>query len=318
MKRLIIPILLIITFVCMLCFPSFVFTGARNGLLLWFQIVVPTLLPFIVLSNLLMNTSTMHYITAISAPVLQRIFKVSIPGCFAIVTGFLCGYPMGAKVISDLLKRQEISVIEGQYLLSFCNNASPMFLISFVLIQQFHKTFLILPAVFLSLLAPILCSFLFRQLHHETVAHIIKIKKRASQKKSVVTFFHLLDDSMMNAFEVIVKIGGYIILFSILITLLSEESILPNRILQQPMYQMVLPFLEITNGITLISHSSLQIEFQYIFALSLVSFGGWCSIAQTMSMLEHTPLKINIYIIEKLITMLVTSLLASLYLHIIG
>ena len=92
-------------FVLMLCFPRETFEGATSGLLLWFQIILPTLLPFIILSNLLIHTNAVTYISNIIKPFIQKLFRVSNYGCYAVFVGFLCGYPMGAKVVADLIRQ---------------------------------------------------------------------------------------------------------------------------------------------------------------------------------------------------------------------
>ena len=75
--------------------------------------------------------------------------------------------------------------------------------------------------------------------------------------------------------------------------------------------------LEITNGITLLCQSGLEKEVVYILCLSVTSFGGLCAAAQTASMIGGTGISLYSYILKKLITALVTSLLAFLYLYLI-
>ena len=53
MRRYAFPFSVILLFFIMLSFPQEVFDGASEGLLLWFQIVLPTLLPFIIISNII-------------------------------------------------------------------------------------------------------------------------------------------------------------------------------------------------------------------------------------------------------------------------
>ena len=132
-----IPIL--IFFLCMLSFPQTVFAGASYGLLLWFRHVLPTLLPYMVLINILIRTPALHWICHITSPFLCPLLGTSYYGTFAVLTGFLCGYPMGAKTASDLLDAQKISRSEASYLLSFCNNTSPAFILNYVVIQNLKK-----------------------------------------------------------------------------------------------------------------------------------------------------------------------------------
>ncbi|MEE1314307.1 MAG: transporter, partial [Faecalimonas sp.] len=152
-------------FFVLLCFPKETVSGATSGLLLWFQIVLPTLLPYLIATNLLIQTNSISYISRFSGPFLQRIFRVSPDGSFAILAGFLCGYPIGAKVSADLVRSHRISEKEGNYLLSFCNNTSPAFLTSYLVLQNLKEEALLLPTLLILFLSPILCSFFFRRFY---------------------------------------------------------------------------------------------------------------------------------------------------------
>ena len=296
-------IILMIGFLAvMLCFPLETFQGASSGLLLWFQTLLPTLLPFMILSNLLIRTNCVFYISRTISPFIQNLFHVSNDACYAVLIGFLCGYPMGAKVVGDLISSGRISRNEGQYLLSFCNNTSPMFIISYIVMQTFKDKSLLFITIIILFLSPVICSLVFRKYYHITAASATH-----SQAKEVIYFdFLIFDNAIMNGFETITKVGGYMILFSILYTLGAK---LPLTFL--------LPLLEISNGIPWIMKSSCSFTLLYPYILGLTSFGGLCAVAQTNSMIQNTGLRIYPYIIQKLITALVTSLLAFLYVYFI-
>lgn len=291
---------LILSFVFMLLFPQETLYGAGKGLLLWFQTLLPTLLPFIILSNLLIKTGSAAYISHAISPLLRKLFRITEPACYAVLVGFLCGYPMGAKVISDLLSEQQISTSEAKYLLSFCNNTSPMFIISFIVMQNFKNESLTFCTLIILIIVPVLCSFLFRKKYH--FEHSYSTKEVYLSPK--FTFhFDIFDASIMNGFETITKIGGYVILFSILLTLCRNL----------PIYTPILSILEISNGIPMIIHSELPLIVSYPAVLGLTAFGGLCAIAQTYSMIQKNHLPIIPYIIQKLITATVTSLFAIVY-----
>lgn len=303
MKQIIFAIASIAFFFLMLCFPKETLSGASDGLLLWFQIVLPTLLPFFIFTNLLIYTNSIYYISYVCSPLLQRLFSVSPDGSFAVLAGFLCGYPVGAKVTADLTKTGHISASEAKYLLSFCNNTSPAFIMSYIVIQNLKDESLLIPTMLILYLSPVLCSFLFRKFYHTDRNTIVFNNIRNS---NLCFSFEIFDTCIMNAFENITKVGGYIILFSILFSL---GKLLPITHL--------LPFLEITNGIPHIVSLFADFKLSYVLILCLTSFGGVCAIAQTSAMLTETKLSIVSYTIEKLVTALVTSLLAFLYVTII-
>ena len=306
MRRYTFPFGLIFLFFLMLSFPQAVFHGASEGLLLWFQIVLPALLPFVVLSNLLIHTNSISVLSRILGPLFQKIFHTSSHGSFAVLAGFLCGYPVGAKVTSELLLAERITKQEGRYLLSFCDNTSPMFIVSYIVWQTLKDSTLLFPTVFILFLSPILCSFFFRN-----------IRKKKSQEKTIpintqslsIRFnFELFDICIMDGFETITKIGGYIILFSILVSLFQLLPI-QSRFFSEHTSPYVGNYKRDSNAGKKRSSDTQK----YVLILSLTSFGGWCSIAQTKSIIQHCDLPIIPYILEKLATALVTSFLAFLY-----
>ena len=306
MKRYFTSLCVIALFVLMLLFPQPVFKGASSGLLLWYNVILPTLLPFMIVSNLLIGTRAIDAISKVFGPVMCRLFGVTRYGSFAIIAGFLCGYPMGGKVTADLVRKQYITWQEGQYLLSFTNNTSPMFIISYVVWQNLKDTSRTMPALLILILSPILCSFLFR-IYYRPGARIHSSEYPPLPKAAAAS---LMDSCIMNGFETITKVGGYIMLFSILIALLQK---LP---LDHFLFSLLLlPSLEMTNGIPLLCVSPLSADACFVLSLALTSFGGWCSVAQTRSMVQGARLPITPYIIEKLITTLVTSLLAYTYIR---
>lgn len=312
MKRYFLMSAAIIFFCLMLLFPAPVVDGASKGLLLWFQVVLPTLLPFMIVSNLLIETQAINVIAKITGHLFSRFFRVSSHGSFAVLTGFLCGYPMGSKVTADLIRNGNISTEEGRYLLSFCNNTSPMFMISYVLMQNLGDKTLFIPSLVILMGTPVICSFIFRRLllpSNGISGRTLAFSSSTNRKKNTsVPSGNIIDCCIMNGFETITKVGGYIMLFSIIVELCH---LLP---VSHPLfYNLLFPSLEITTGIQSICSSTVPQHIRFILCLSMTSFGGWCAVAQTQCMIQGTGLSIFPYIIQKLITAGVTSLFAYLY-----
>ncbi len=305
MKRILFFLALISCLVTILLFPQLTLQGASAGLLLWFRSIIPTLFPFVVLSNLFLSTNAVSYLSRLLNALIARVFHVSGDGSFAILTGFLCGYPMGAKVTADLVQKGYITKKEGCYLLSFCNNTSPMFVISYVILQNLGKEKLLVPSVCILILSPILCSFLFRLYYKPRIN-----PSRFSDAKPVHFRFAYLDSAIMNGFETITKVGGYMILFSIVLEILSQVQT-QNAFLLTVLF----PSVEIAGGIQFIVEHCSSFYTAYVPVMALTSFGGWCSVAQTKSMIQEAGIPIFPYIIEKLITAMVTSLISYCYLQ---
>lgn len=308
MKRNLPGIGIVVLFAVMLISPKAVFNGASEGLLLWFQIILPTLFPFIIITNLLLSTDSIHYISNAVGAVLCRLFKVSENGSFAVIVGFLCGYPMGAKVTADLITSGYVTREEGRYLLSFCNNTSPVFILNFIVWKTLGREELLVPSLLILLGTPMLMSLIFRRFYLKGRRQFdyLDMKREATDGKTDWNF-RIMDTCIMDSFETITKVGGYIILFSVILELIRS---IPWQI---PAINWLLPSLEVTNGIVLIGKSALPLTVQYPAILALTSFGGFCAVAQTQCMIQKTSLSILPYTIEKLATAMVTSLFAFLY-----
>ena len=306
-----IPILIL--FFSMLSFPQTVFTGASYGLVLWFRHVLPTLLPYMILINVLICTPALHWICRITSTFLCPLLGTSYYGTFAVLTGFLCGYPMGAKTASDLLDTQKISRSEASYLLSFCNNTSPAFILSYVVAQNMKERNLCIPFFLILTFTPLMLSFIFRLFYRlpESSCSFPQVTPGSFSNPSESISDSFLDRCILNAFESVTKVGGYMMMFSVLIQLLA--SVLPNTIFSLLLYSS----LEISTGIRLLFSSALYTTEKIILCAFLTSFGGWCCIAQTYSMISSSQLPILPYITAKLVTALVTSLLISAYIYVI-
>lgn len=304
-----IPILIL--FFSMLSFPQTVFTGASYGLVLWFRHVLPTLLPYMILINVLICTPALHWICRITSTFLCPLLGTSYYGTFAVLTGFLCGYPMGAKTTSDLLNVNKISRSEASYLLSFCNNTSPAFILSYVVAQNMKERNLCIPFFLILTFTPLMLSFIFRLFYRlpESSCSFPQVTPGSFSNPSESISNSFLDRCILNTFESVTKVGGYMMMFSVLIQLLA--SVLPNTIFSLLLYSS----LEISTGIRLLFSSALYTTEKIILCAFLTSFGGWCCIAQTYSMISGSQLPILPYIAEKLVTALVTSLLISAYIY---
>lgn len=299
--------------IIMLIFSDAAFRGASSGLLLWFHNVLPSLLPFIIISNLIIRLNISKQISKVFYPFLGRIFKVSNEGCYPIIIGFLSGLPMGAKTTADLVLDQRITRREGQFLFTMCNNASPMFIIGYIAITQLK-----LPQIKYALFVIIYGSAILGALFYRYLFYLF-VKTKDMKIQNIITnsqskagngrfSFDLLDSSIMNGFEIVTRIGGYIILFSILAQIMKE--VVPGSGLVKAVLMGVL---EITTGISQICTTDLDNNIKIVLVSAVAAFGGFSGIAQTKSVLQDSRLSINNYFFVKLISASIAVLLSTLY-----
>lgn len=315
MNRLIKGVILFI-FILMFLYPYASFKGASSGLLLWFLNVCPTLLPFIIFSNLMIRLNIAGRISRFLYPVIGRLFRISLNSSYPVLIGFLSGIPMGAKATSDLTSEGRILQHEGNFLLGMCNNASPIFIFSYIAMNQLKLPQIRLPLFVIiygsSVLGSVICRAVAGIRRHNRLTPGIAGDTRLSEAPEGYRFvrfsFDILDSSIMNGFEVITKIGGYIILFSILAQITNEIG--PDKGFYKAA---IIGTLEITTGINQLCRIRMDNEIKIVLAAVLTSFGGLSGIAQTKSVLGSSRLSLKYYFIVKLVSASVALLLSLLY-----
>ena len=125
-------------FLCLLAFsilraPASACSYGALALQLWFEKMIPSLFPFMVLSGLIVRLNLGRDISLPAYPLLGRLYRISRTMCTTLITGFLFGFPLGAKTIAEQYSLGQLSREQAQYLLSFCNNIGPVYLLSFAL-----------------------------------------------------------------------------------------------------------------------------------------------------------------------------------------
>ena len=314
-KAMLLIICLLLLF--LLCYPKEALHASKNGMKLWLDTLLPTLLPFMILTNILIHTEGITKIVHPISPFFKVFFDLSPNGTYVFILGLLCGYPMGAKLAADLYYAGKISRQEAEYLLTFCNNPSPAFIITY-LGKSCLKDAVPAGMIFAGILsANLICMLFFRYpvykntiisalppMHKNTshgTIHIQSIPEPPNSAAQISSHENVLDLSIMNGFETITRLGGYILLFSVLAGCIRYYEPFP------PFFQyLVLGFTEIITGLSLISSSGLSDTTRIILSIAATASGGLCILAQTRSVLHH-DLSILPYFISKCICAFLTA-----------
>lgn len=261
-----------------------------------------------VLSGVMIRLGLTESFSSLLYPILKPILHISRNVCYAIIMGFLCGFPMGARVTADLLERGMITPREAEYLLSFTNNIGPVYFCSFVLPLLERR--LIWPYLLGMYGIPFLYGIILRYTKFRDLDCCPKssLRKRFSLgKKDMVlcskdpsySMLGQIDEAITSSIQSILMLGGYMILFNLFN--LYPTVIFPALGLDR-LCAAAAPVLEITGGL-----NSLGAAFP-LFSLLLLPFGGLSCIAQTYSMIKETSLSITSYVGNKIVLTMLTAL----------
>lgn len=299
--------IVIIIFIFLLVSPANAVASARSGLMLWFKVLLPTLLPFMIISKLLIEVDAVSCLTFVFASFFQRFLKLSKSGTFVVMTGFLCGYPMGAKLVSELYSHKQLSYEESCYLLTFCNNLSPMFISSFLTVSCFDAPELLPYVILIIYGTPIIYSLIIQPLFRRrlTMKHMELLPPSPCRKLD----FEIVDTAIMDSFTQITKLGGYIIMFSIISGMFLSLS------LPAPLLALLTGIIEITTGINYITVQGFPLGVRFFFSIPLCVFGGLSGLMQTYSMIKDSSLPFLPYFISKLIQTAISFVATLFFLH---
>ena len=285
-------------------YPSVVLAGATNGLALWFQHLLPTLLPYIILSNIIIQSGLLD--------IESNAFKPTFPWRPVLITylfGLILGLPIGAILVTNFYRRKMISKAQATILVCSCNPLSPFFYINYILHHNAASGNRSIASYLIPLYLLHSCVgalFLFVDYHrsHKDIVSATMHKKTTSRFH---LSFQIIDAGIMNGFEVITKLGGYVILFGILTSLWMH--IIPTT---SPLGAIGIASLEISNGISILGATLPNRQPQINIMMSMATFGGLCTHALTYSIISGTNLSKISYSLAKISLALLTYCLLNL------
>jgi len=303
-----------VSFIIYACFhPNVVVEASKNGILIWFQQILPALLPFTIFSSILLKTRFLDSMKGNS-----NVIAIVI----TMICGFVFGFPIGAKLASDFYINHMLSEKQATFLAITTNNFSPMYVCGFALPLLFGTDQYNTATYILLYLLPLIVAAVYLIVTYmrestllQSSQNLVRLAENDKTDKRTDVYsptFHLnmqiLDESIVNGFLSLIKICGYIVFFSIMAEICIKLWTNPPAI-----WDFLLKNLEISNGISLLSHDIYIETSKYVLAIQLLSFGGLSGIAQTASLLEASGLSTYKYIIGKVTLSLFLTLLSVIY-----
>lgn len=325
-KTLLLALTSILLAAALMLFPKESLEASIRGMQLWWDVVFPSLLPFFIVSELLIGFGVVTFIGSIFEPLMRPFFRVPGVGGFVWAMGLASGNPAGAKITARLRQEKIISKIEAERLVSFTNSANPLFIFGAIAVGFFHDAELGVLLALAHYLGNIAVGLLMRFYgRNEEVTN----KKTGNQTHSTfiqsLSLMHkdrlkdgrplgkLLGDAVHSSIRTLLMIGGFIILFSVINKILSLVGF---TALLSPFFSIILSFFqlpndlsiplisglfEVTLGAQLVSGSETAHLLEQVIVTSfLLAFGGFSIQAQVASLIAETDIRFKPFIISRL------------------
>ena len=327
-KKNIIPAIFCVFTVCLVVFSRSNLSATKQGLLLWANNVVPSLLPFFIATELLSYTNVILALGKLLNPIMEPLFHVPGIGSYAFLMGLISGYPTGAKIVVNLRQNKLCTREEAERMLAFTNNSGPLFILGTVGISLFGNSSIGFLLLLTHILASLSVGIVFRFYKYRKKSH--NSATAVNSQNEQVNFSNLgdiLGKSIMSAIKTVMMIGGFVILFSVILSILKSCNII--NVIAKVLYPLlkfwgisdfrfassiVCGIIELTNGVMQIAAIPCkQISVNIILSAFLLGFGGFSVLLQVYSIIAKSDISIKGYFMGKLLH----GILACLYTFII-
>ncbi len=294
----------------MVVFPGVTESGSKSAIVIWANAIVPVLLPFFIFADFIKRTGN-----------LQRLPVQVYPLLIAV----LSGYPMGAKIVGDLVCDGTLSRERGREVLSYSLVTGPAFLMGTIgaFLGSTRAALIIMLAHYLGAL---LNGGFFRGNGRgrdrnldcargggwtkATGAHFAAEcgAAPAASTSSVLENFTL---AITSGFKAMAVILAYLMIFMIGIDL-AEAAGLWQHLGSELTASFLKGVLEMTVGANMISLCNATLAFKTILIAVIVSFGGLSVIGQSVSMAAGSGLRLSDILRIKIMHGIFSGILAML------
>lgn len=316
-------------------FPEKAFQASLHGLNVWWKIVFPALLPFLVASEILLAFGVVHFLGVWLDPLMKLLFRVPGIGGWVVAMGITAGYPAGAKIISTLRAEEQVSRYEGERLLSLSHTSNPVFIISVVAVGFYHNAELGFMLAVIHFISAFIVGLLMR--FHGSRQEPGKTRPSSDRsglprtqqegllrgslsvmfqahKQDGRSFGKLLGDSVTSSLQTLLVIGGYMMMFSVILQVISlsrlsslfqeivEIGLLPLGLPSEVIPHLLTGVFEVNLGTYAISEAS---DTPLLWQAALIGAAlGWSGLsihAQVRSLISTTDLSYIPFFISRLL-----------------
>ncbi len=305
-------------------YPEQGFQAGIAGLKVFWDVVFPSLLPFFILSDLLLGLGVVNALGVFLEPLMRPLFSVPGVGAFALSMGLAAGYPMDAVITAKFRRAGQCSRVEGERMLAFTNTADPLFMFGAVAVGMFRSPelgVLLAVAHYISAFVVGVTFKLYgrkeeryerpqRQRHRDSGSLLRRAYREmmTARKQDGRPLGRLLGDAVNDSIKTLLMIGGFIMFFAVLLRVMAQVGLMgviaiPFAALFQMLHMntsLVSPFIsglfEIDIGSAATALTSAPMIERVSVVSAIIAWSGLSVHAQVASVLTNTDIRLRPYI----------------------
>lgn len=321
----------------MFYYPQEVVLSAADGISIWWNFVLPALLPFFILSELLMSVGFVHFLGVLLEPLMRPVFHLPGQASFVIAMSYTSGIPVGAVLTTKLRQQNALTQVEGERLLAFTSNPSPGFMFGAVASSMMGKPGLGLILAGSIYLANLIVGILFRFYRvkgsekQPSGSFSLKRALREMQKAQAQEqrpFGQLLGDAVRQSIQNILLVCGFLMFFSVLVHLLTVlnftsglgiilQTLSGGLVSSHSVSALVSGLLETTLGCRSAIEAFTTLNIQVGILALMLGWGGLSVFAQVASFTSTTDLRFTPFAIGRTLQAFFALILSQFLLNLV-
>lgn len=307
-------------------YPKDGFKAAVDGMKIFWDVVFPSLLPFFVLSEILLGLGVVHFLGVLLEPLMRPLFNVPGVGAFALSMGLAAGYPMDAVITARFRRMGLCTKTEGERLLAFTNTADPLFILGAVAVGMFASPKLGIVLAIAHYLSSFTVGIIYRFYRTGDAptpelarANNVSILRRGARellrarREDGRPFGKMFGDAVKESVTTLLMICGFIMLFSVVVRV---ASLIKVTAVIAPVIGFILKLfgidpsltdatfrglLEIDLGTVAASIASAPLIEKAVICSFIIAWSGLSVHAQVASVVVGNDIRMGPYMIARLI-----------------
>lgn len=254
---------------------SLVSTTITSSFYIWFNTLVPSMLPMFILSDILINYNFIEYIPKRITNFIRKLFNISNNSVLILFISCISGFPGNARALKEAYDLNLISKEEVEHLLLFNHFPNPLFVLQTVGVFYLKDDILGIIILISIYISNTIIGIIYRRKNHPTkFNYITNINKSQS-------FMNVFSNSIKKSINTLLMISGTVTSFLIISTLICHIFNFDGIIAM-----FIKGILEMTMGLSSLSLLGIKDIYNVVFSSMIISFGGLSIHLQVISILE--------------------------------
>ena len=281
---------------------------------IWTNNIFPSLFPFFVLSEILINFGFIELTSELFKPLMYKLFKCKGEVAFVFIMSVISGFPSNAKYVRELHQKGLLTEDEASKALMFTHFSNPLFILGTISLMFLNNKEAGLLVLICHYMGNIIIGFIFRN-YYPTKEKYTKVSlkkaiedmhnKRINNNQKIGT---IITNSLLNTINTLLLILGVVTMFLCLTTIIDNNINLNNY------NQSILNgFIEMTQGLKYVGMLNIPLKLKTVISTLIISFGGLSVHMQLIGILSDTKIKYLPFLTARIFHALISSILVYIF-----